>query len=132
MSRRPASAIPAATPAYSAVCTRPRLPPSDCASLLVRAAHSGATALVPPITVCWPSMSTWYPVSGSALPATSGTPRPVPPAAGQGVRAGGREAHVLAAAGDAVTAAVVTRRHAEGHPEGDAIGNRLVQCRHRL
>src|SRR5580693_2956792 len=44
-----------------------------------RPAQSGATALVPPITVCWPSTSTLYPLSGSAFPATSGTPRPANP-----------------------------------------------------
>src|SRR5580700_2697162 len=44
-----------------------------------RPAQSGATALVPPITVCWPSTSTLYPVAGSASPATSGTPRPTNP-----------------------------------------------------
>src|SRR5580698_9743550 len=38
-------------------------------------AHRGATALVPPITVFVPSIRTSYPVSGSALPDTSGTPR---------------------------------------------------------
>src|ERR1700729_283797 len=43
------------------------------------AAHSGATALVPPITCACPSTRTSYPVSGSALPATSGTPRPLCP-----------------------------------------------------
>src|SRR5580704_17181819 len=42
-------------------------------------AHSGATALVPPITVCCPSTTTLYPDSGSAFPATSGTPRPTKP-----------------------------------------------------
>src|SRR5216683_6117533 len=38
-------------------------------------AHRGATALVPPMTVLVPSIRTLYPVSGSASPATSGTPR---------------------------------------------------------
>src|SRR5580704_4962180 len=42
-------------------------------------AHSGATALVPPITVCCPSTTTLYPDAGSASPATSGTPRPAKP-----------------------------------------------------
>src|SRR4051812_4539677 len=43
-------------------------------------AHSGATALVPPITPFFPPTSrTWYPVAGSASPLTSGTPRPVLP-----------------------------------------------------
>ena len=41
-----------------------------------QSAQSGATALVPPITMLWPSTRTWYPVSGSASPQTSGTPRP--------------------------------------------------------
>src|ERR1017187_10086009 len=40
--------------------------------------HSGATALVPPMTMDFPSTSTWYPDSGSASPETSGTPRPPP------------------------------------------------------
>src|SRR5215813_7844922 len=45
---------------------------------LIRAmspAHKGATALVPPMTVFWPSTRTSYPVCGSASPQTSGTPR---------------------------------------------------------
>src|SRR5439155_5156708 len=45
----------------------------------ISAAQSGATALVPPITSALPSTRTWSPVSGSALPATSGTPRPAMP-----------------------------------------------------
>src|SRR5271170_1208345 len=39
--------------------------------------HRGATALVPPIVICFPSTTTSYPVSGEASPETSGTPRPV-------------------------------------------------------
>src|SRR5580692_2324836 len=39
-------------------------------------AHSGATALVPPMTRVSPSTRTLYPVFGSASPETSGTPRP--------------------------------------------------------
>src|ERR1039457_3091 len=39
-------------------------------------AHSGATALVPPITLVLPSTRTLSPVVGSASPPTSGTPRP--------------------------------------------------------
>src|ERR1700682_1422780 len=42
----------------------------------MRPAHSGATALVPPITKVCPSTRTTYPLAGSASPATSGTPRP--------------------------------------------------------
>src|SRR6185437_2179628 len=42
----------------------------------MRPAHSGATALVPPMTPSSPSTRTRYPVCGSATPATSGTPRP--------------------------------------------------------
>src|SRR5437870_844586 len=43
-------------------------------------AHSGATALVPPMTcVAPPTSLTLYPVFGSASPATSGTPRPAVP-----------------------------------------------------
>src|ERR1039458_3198836 len=45
----------------------------------IRPAHSGATALVPPTVPCCPSARIWYPVAGSALPATSGTPRPIRP-----------------------------------------------------
>lgn len=41
----------------------------------MRPAHNGATALVPPMTVFWPSTRTSYPVAGSASPQTSGTPR---------------------------------------------------------
>src|ERR1700722_13481920 len=40
-----------------------------------RPAHIGATALVPPMTVSLPSTRTSHPVSGSASPQTSGTPR---------------------------------------------------------
>ena len=43
------------------------------------AATSGATALVPPTTMGWPSTTTCQPVYGSAQPATLGTPRPLPP-----------------------------------------------------
>jgi len=43
----------------------------------IRPAQSGATALVPPMTVSVPSIRTSYPVSGSASPLTSGTPRMV-------------------------------------------------------
>src|SRR5580658_431953 len=45
----------------------------------ISAAQRGATALVPPITLDDPSTRTWYPVVGSASPATSGTPRPTNP-----------------------------------------------------
>src|SRR5579864_2828010 len=48
------------------------------------AAQSGATALVPPITVDTPSTRTAYPVVGEASPATSGIPRPLKPAVGEG------------------------------------------------
>src|SRR5262249_54602290 len=40
-----------------------------------KAAHKGATALVPPNTALVPSTRTSYPVWGAASPATSGTPR---------------------------------------------------------
>src|SRR5580693_8778499 len=51
----------------------------------INPAHSGATALVPPITPDCPSTSVSYPVVGSASPATSGTPRPTfPPALADG------------------------------------------------
>src|SRR5215467_3891497 len=79
MSRNPAGVVPALTPAYSKGCIRPNDLPVACASRQMSAAHSGATALVPPTTVDCPSTSTRYPVAGSALPATSGTPRPARP-----------------------------------------------------
>ncbi len=55
--------------------------PVAWASRAMSPAHSGATADVPPIGSRWPSTTTRYPVTGSALPATSGTPRPLPPPA---------------------------------------------------
>src|SRR5579862_247538 len=42
-------------------------------------AHSGATALVPPMGSDSPSTITAYPVAGSASPETSGTPLPTRP-----------------------------------------------------
>src|SRR5207237_298097 len=45
----------------------------------IKAAHSVATALVPPETTSTPSTRIWYPVSASALPEMSGTPRPTLP-----------------------------------------------------
>src|SRR5512146_2816698 len=59
-------------------CNRPNRLPDSCASRAIRPAHSGATALVPPTAVLWPLATILYPVTGSALPATSGTPRPEP------------------------------------------------------
>src|SRR5712672_310980 len=53
-------------------------PTGDPLAELIRAtrpAHSGATALVPPMTLLIPSTRTKYPVCGSASPDTSGTPR---------------------------------------------------------
>src|SRR6266851_2675879 len=79
MSRNPAVVVPALTPAYSKGCISPNDLPVACASRQMSAAHSGATALVPPTTTDCPSTRTWYPVAGSALPATSGTPRPAWP-----------------------------------------------------
>src|SRR5215469_6290321 len=80
MSRMPATGWPGRAREYRDDCNRPRCLPTACASRAVSAASSGATALVPPITVRFPSTRTWYPVAGSALPATSGTPRPGVPA----------------------------------------------------
>src|SRR6185437_6369373 len=57
-------------------CSRPNRLPDCCASRAIRPAHSGATALVPPTAVLCPLATILYPVTGSALPATSGTPRP--------------------------------------------------------
>src|SRR6185369_9110640 len=45
-------------------------------STAMRPAHSGDTALVPPMGTVWPSTRTRYPVWPSALPQMSGTPRP--------------------------------------------------------
>src|SRR5438445_8022515 len=64
---------------YSSGLTKPSGAPRRWLRRATSAAHSGATALVPPITVATPSTSTWYPVAGSASPQTSGTPRPGPP-----------------------------------------------------
>src|SRR5262249_32081004 len=50
--------------------------PIDGLKSAVKPAHNGATALVPPMTAPFPSTRTLYPVTGSASPATSGTPRP--------------------------------------------------------
>src|ERR1019366_452651 len=58
--------------------------PSCWLATATRPAHSGATALVPPITDVWPSTRIVYPVVGSASPATSGTPRPPTPPPGFG------------------------------------------------
>src|ERR1700691_2791930 len=55
---------------------KPTLVPSCWLATATRPAHKGATALVPPITVVWPSTRIVYPVLGSASPETSGTPRP--------------------------------------------------------
>ncbi len=52
MSRSPVTGAPGSTPAYSEVCSRPNDLPSACASRATSAAHNGATALVPPITLC--------------------------------------------------------------------------------
>ena len=48
-----------AAAAYSWGCRNPTGFPSDWLSRAVSPAHSGATALVPPITWAWPSTSTW-------------------------------------------------------------------------
>src|ERR1700751_49482 len=88
MSLNPGAGAPAATPAYSIGWSRPNFLPVAWASRAMSPAHSGATADVPPIGCRWPSTTTRYPVTGSALPATSGTPRPVrPPPAGVGTPA---------------------------------------------
>jgi len=58
--------------------------PSALLRRATRPAHKGATALVPPTTVLVPSTRIWYPVAGSASPATSGTPRPPWPPSGGG------------------------------------------------
>src|SRR5580698_6231493 len=76
MSLNPATSTPGCTPVYSAVWMSPNRVPDASASRAISAAHSGATALVPPTTCGCPSAMIWYPVSGSAFPATSGTPRP--------------------------------------------------------
>src|ERR1035437_1388284 len=55
---------------------KPTCVPSCWLATATRPAQSGATALVPPITIVWPSTRIVYPVVGSASPATSGTPRP--------------------------------------------------------
>src|SRR5436853_4391633 len=47
-------------------------------------AHTGSTPLVPPIVVNCPSTRTMSHVAGEASPATSGTPRPLKPGAGDG------------------------------------------------
>ena len=59
MSRKPGATSPAVAAAYSAGCRRPRLLPACCASRATSAAHSGATALVPPKTTSLPSTRTW-------------------------------------------------------------------------
>src|SRR6201992_4164002 len=79
MSLNPRWATPGATPAYSIGWSRPTLLRVAWPGRAMSPPHSGATADVPPIGSRWPSTTTWYPVTGSALPATSGTPRPVPP-----------------------------------------------------
>src|SRR5580658_3611100 len=78
MSRKPGTSDPGLIPAYRAVLIRPNRWPVAWASRAISADHSGATALVPPTTWELPSDMIWYPVVGSALPATSGTPRPPP------------------------------------------------------
>src|SRR5579862_7609270 len=82
MSRKPGTSDPGLIPAYRAVWIRPNRWPVACASRAMSAAHSGATALVPPTTCDLPPDMIRYPVVGSALPETSGTPRPAeePPA----------------------------------------------------
>src|SRR6202034_1195047 len=57
--------------------TQPRFLPSCSFNSAIKPAQRGATALVPPTTPCCPSTRMSNPVSGSATPATSGTPRPV-------------------------------------------------------
>src|SRR5882724_1878184 len=79
MSLNPGAAVPAAAPAYSIGWSKPSLLPVAWASRAMSPAHSGATADVPPIGCCCPSTTMRYPVTGSALPATSGTPRPARP-----------------------------------------------------
>ena len=54
MSRKPVTSAPGVTPAYSAGWTSPNRWPVASASRLTSAAHSGATALVPPTTWAWP------------------------------------------------------------------------------
>ena len=81
MSLNPGAAAPGAAPAYSIGWSRPKRLPVAWASRAMSPAQSGATADVPPNVCRWPSTTTRYPVKGSALPATSGTPRPVPPPA---------------------------------------------------
>src|SRR5689334_2038742 len=76
MSLKPSTAVPGEMPAYRSVWIMPKRWPVASARRLTSAAHSGATALVPPTTWAWPPEKTWYPVTGSALPDTSGTPRP--------------------------------------------------------
>src|SRR5260370_38413712 len=61
---------------YTSEDSAPTLLPSIWLMQAVRPAQSGATALVPPITEACPSTYTSYPVTGSASPGTSGTPRP--------------------------------------------------------
>jgi hypothetical protein len=61
--------------------------PSALLRTATRPAQSGATALVPPMTMLAPSTRIWYPVAGSASPATSGTPRPPCPPSGGGTGA---------------------------------------------
>src|ERR1700749_2196556 len=61
---------------YSFALRKPAgVPPAAALIRVMSAAHSGATALVPPTTVDVPPMIPWSPVSGEASPATSGTPR---------------------------------------------------------
>src|SRR5574337_1810548 len=66
---------PASAP-YSSGLRNPTGAPSFWFSSATSPAHSGATALVPPMTRLCPSTRTSYPVAGSASPPTSGTPRP--------------------------------------------------------
>src|SRR5579862_1154085 len=76
MSRNPGTSVPGLIPVYRAVWIRPNRLPVAWASRAISADHSGATALVPPTTCELPPDMIRYPVTGSALPATSGTPRP--------------------------------------------------------
>src|ERR1700738_4702036 len=79
MSRKPGTSAPGDTPAYSSGWIRPNRWPLACARRAISAAHSGATALVPPTTRGCPPEEICSPVTGSAFPATSGTPRPPVP-----------------------------------------------------
>ncbi len=66
---------------------KPALVPFCALATAIRPAQRGATALVPPMTMFWPSTRIAYPVEGSASPETSGTPRPPPDVVGLGTLA---------------------------------------------